>query len=72
MAPVVICGPTLITSLKFPLVFSENNNERNLYQCDRCACCSISCISQGQEIFQLQAVFSGLWSLVLIVRRAEN
>lgn len=31
MAPVVICGPTLITSLKFPLVFRENNDKSNLY-----------------------------------------
>lgn len=31
MAPAVMCGSALIAKLKFPLVFTENNDKRNLY-----------------------------------------
>lgn len=32
MAPAVMCGSAPIAKLKFPLVFSENDDKRNLYQ----------------------------------------
>lgn len=68
-APAVMCGSAPITKLKFPLVFSENYDKRNLYQSVWWVYLLFHLsLSKGEENPQLQNVFSGWWFLGWIAR----